>query len=1274
MYRLWIAALFIIFPLYSQHVFHPRQRLTGPSRLTPREISRDFLRTQAPQQQIAASDIDAAYIDREYRTAHNGVTHLLYRQQFQGLDVDNAEWVVNIDSEGQVINAGGTLSRGPRDSVPAPDSIPAMSSIRAAARAVNAETAARFSPIENGPRPRGKGVRFAGSSFPGDIDAIPVWWSVKGELRPAWKFGIFDTDGITRWSIVVDGETRKVLSKVNLTMRQSGPRGMVYDQGSPQPNPKPGTAGPVPPPVVQRTLQSFAGDPAASPKGWVTGNETAGNNVVAGTNVTGSLCPSSLNCLNRPQTTVAADGNFTFPIDLAANPTLSPDASTVNLFYWANKAHDWFYLLGFDEAAGNFQVDNFNRGGQGGDPMYAYSLFGSGFSSRPELNNAFYTALGDHSDGTQALIAFFLETANGLYYDNALDGPTIVHEYTHGISDRLVRNHRAGHQGRSMSEGWSDFFAIEFLTPEGAPADGIYPFSEYSDQVFNLGIRTRPYSTRMDINPLTFAHLGHVIFEPEVHADGEIWFEALWEIRANLIQQFGEKEGRRRTRLLVIDGMKLTSPAPSMIDARDAILLADQVDFKGASQQQIWAGFAKRGLGVLAMATNAASIHIRASYETPSSKGSLAFYEDKYVLGERVRIILQDANVTADTVVIQVRSNSGDLENVTLRRRGQVFTGFIDTNNAPVALRNGTLELIAGDFITAFYNDGNSPGGAFQATASAPVLLDYDFARAVNTGLRFSGERPMGLAFSGARPFALPWPFPFFNNRYSQLWVHETGLLSFDSPSFAPCADADGLYVTNGIAPMFMDLTTGGGAQSAEDVYTSATDDSVTFRWAAETLPDFLGTRPEAVNFAATLFKDGRIQFSYGAGNRNLTGGSNFFGCLASTPVVGISNGHESFLQLAATHDGKGTLENATTVIFDPPFNPSSAPVIRLESPADGDKVQSVLSGKGVIYDPNPDSSIRGIDVLIDGIAIDTAVLGIPRPDFCGSQRVPGCPNVGFTFLTALTRATIGAGKHTLQLRASNRRGYFVDAPQTPLTFTVDPGEAHLPVGVIEAPAAGQELVGTVAMRGYAYSDLYRVTSVDVLVDGITAGRAAYTTTRSDICGSLSPAPPNCPRVGWTFSLNTRTLSNGPHTIAVRVSDETGRIALQISPVAVTVKNTISAAPVVVIASPKPGDQVSGSIKVSGYAYAPAGRIARGILSVDGYPVGNLTYGSARPDVCASLSGIAACPNIGFEVDFDTQRLTNGPHFLSITVQDDKGSITTAPASFFGGLDFVVKN
>jgi extracellular elastinolytic metalloproteinase len=49
---------------------------------------------------------------------------------------------------------------------------------------------------------------------------------------------------------------------------------------------------------------------------------------------------------------------------------------------------------------------------------------------------------------------------------------------------------------------------------------------------------------------------------------------------------------------LVIDGMKLQPCLPSMLDARDAIIMADELAYNGNNFCEIWKGFAKRGMGI----------------------------------------------------------------------------------------------------------------------------------------------------------------------------------------------------------------------------------------------------------------------------------------------------------------------------------------------------------------------------------------------------------------------------------------------------------------------------------------------------------------------------------------------------------------------------------------------------------------------------------------------------------------------------------------------------
>jgi len=71
----------------------------------------------------------------------------------------------------------------------------------------------------------------------------------------------------------------------------------------------------------------------------------------------------------------------------------------------------------------------------------------------------------------------------------------------------------------------------------------------------------------------------------------------LWEVRANLINKFGWTTGNQLVLQIVTDGMKLSPANPTFLQARDAIIQADFVANAGANRNEIWAGFAKRGMG-----------------------------------------------------------------------------------------------------------------------------------------------------------------------------------------------------------------------------------------------------------------------------------------------------------------------------------------------------------------------------------------------------------------------------------------------------------------------------------------------------------------------------------------------------------------------------------------------------------------------------------------------------------------------------------------------------
>ncbi len=101
------------------HLFNHNGRLTEASAGPPLEIARGFLRQAARSQGLDNAALAGVYLAKEYRTQHNGVTHIVYRQQFQGMDVYDAEWVVNIDRD-NFMSPAEALDYGLIDEIIAP--------------------------------------------------------------------------------------------------------------------------------------------------------------------------------------------------------------------------------------------------------------------------------------------------------------------------------------------------------------------------------------------------------------------------------------------------------------------------------------------------------------------------------------------------------------------------------------------------------------------------------------------------------------------------------------------------------------------------------------------------------------------------------------------------------------------------------------------------------------------------------------------------------------------------------------------------------------------------------------------------------------------------------------------------------------------------------------------------------------------------------------------------------------------------------------------------
>jgi len=595
----------------------------------PADAVRDYIDSQPTLFGASAGDLlRNARLVRRGVTEHNGMTTLHWRQTHEGVEVVGSELRASVDAEGRVIAVSSTMLPPPPDGFETPaTALRAAQGINAAALAIGAAEPNALTRAED-ERGVDHHARFdGGTAFEGAIDTKMAYLPVAREtLRPAYRVSIQQSGDPTRYLVFIDASDGSTLLRAPLTLHVAEPASyrVFADPATlvPLASPTPSLPGqPVPngvePPIVPRTRVTIPFlDPVASPLGWID----AGANVLRGPNAWVYLDTDADDEPDSDTQTGAPARVFDFPLDLSLDPVEYVPASLTQAFYVANWYHDRMHALGFTESFGNFQRDNFGRGGVGGDPMHVH--LHDGFA----VNNANFQP---SDDGFPGVTQMFLWDQPSPRRDGALDTTILVHELTHGLSTRLagIIGLLLVPQGGGLGEGWSDFYALSLLTDPSVdpalphPVSGYasFGFGDVGDDSHYFGIRRYPYSTDMSVAPLTFADIDPAQFEvPEdvprstrpspapdqIHNIGEVWCSILWECRAGMIEKHGPEQGNDLMLRLVTDGLKLAPGQPDFVTARDAILLADAVNNGGENWPELWRSFARRGLGFGAASPN----------------------------------------------------------------------------------------------------------------------------------------------------------------------------------------------------------------------------------------------------------------------------------------------------------------------------------------------------------------------------------------------------------------------------------------------------------------------------------------------------------------------------------------------------------------------------------------------------------------------------------------------------------------------------------------------
>ena len=165
--------------------------------------------------------------------------------------------------------------------------------------------------------------------------------------------------------------------------------------------------------------------------------------------------------------------------------------------------------------------------------------------------------------------------------DDAEDAEVIVHEYGHSVQDAQVAGFGTTADSGAMGEGFSDYLAVT-VSAAVAPTPDPACVADWDSTSYTS---TVPHCLRRVDGT---KHYPEDLASPrEVHADGEIWSRALWDIRSAL--------GARLADTIIIRA-QFDFTADISMPAAAARTIATAKLYGRAAEKAVTAAFAARGL------------------------------------------------------------------------------------------------------------------------------------------------------------------------------------------------------------------------------------------------------------------------------------------------------------------------------------------------------------------------------------------------------------------------------------------------------------------------------------------------------------------------------------------------------------------------------------------------------------------------------------------------------------------------------------------------------
>jgi hypothetical protein len=364
----------------------------------PVDIALSYVGANAAELGVTRADVADLVVTSSYKSSHSGVTHVNLNQRFRGLEVFGGHATVNVAADGEIVFAAGAFVPNLRAASSADADLAATDAVEAAAAGLDLDDPAGLRVLSRSGGAAQKTVLSRAGISDEPIAAHLGWQPTKDGLRLAWQLVIDDSSAEHLWNAAVDAATGKLLDADDwtshdpieeLASRLARPASAVAAASGPvSPNPVlDGSSYRVlqlpteSPNDDERQLVENPADGLASPFGWhdTDGVPGADFTITRGNNLHAYLDQDDDEQQDFGGSPDGGAGlDFDFPADLTEHAQFYRDAVVTNLFYGCNTFHDVFYLYGFDEASGNFQANNYGRGGQQGDYVRCEAADGSG--------------------------------------------------------------------------------------------------------------------------------------------------------------------------------------------------------------------------------------------------------------------------------------------------------------------------------------------------------------------------------------------------------------------------------------------------------------------------------------------------------------------------------------------------------------------------------------------------------------------------------------------------------------------------------------------------------------------------------------------------------------------------------------------------------------------------------------------------------------------------------------------------------------------------------